>query len=392
MSDFVSTQQPIPDEASLHDQPSRPADTALRRKRRRGTLLFTTAFALAAAGTAGMILHQPIEHRLEPLIQHRFEPLIQHLLHPHPATVAAAGTEIPAPVKPAKVMADNARKPGIATPAGEGHPAGMAVQAPNHAHPATRRHSPTGLIAPAPAPAASSGIDAILALKPVAVPAATDVIPSPAAHPGPAAGTVAGSVAKTGAPAAPAPVVAHAEPAPVTPKPALPANTLVAVPHPLAAARKLVAAPMTATQQVAVLSLVSQMGELVAELRDQNLTLSHEVSALKGELNSRLDAFGRRLNLEEAKSAIALATRPPATVHPAVHPEIFDPKPPAPAARVSPASYHVEAAATGIAILTHDDRSLQVSVGDVVPGVGRVLSITQYGAAWVVHTTHGDIR
>ncbi len=60
--------------------------------------------------------------------------------------------------------------------------------------------------------------------------------------------------------------------------------------------------------------------------------------------------------------------------------------------------YHVEAASLGMAVLG-DANSVPgqgarylVSVGDQVPGVGRVTSITQRGTSWVVQTDHGAIQ
>jgi hypothetical protein len=58
----------------------------------------------------------------------------------------------------------------------------------------------------------------------------------------------------------------------------------------------------------------------------------------------------------------------------------------------------VQAASPGLAMLAEVDRTgdvgnlLQVSIGDEVPGYGKVKSIAQQGAAWVLTAERGTIR
>lgn len=56
-------------------------------------------------------------------------------------------------------------------------------------------------------------------------------------------------------------------------------------------------------------------------------------------------------------------------------------------------AYHVQAAASGIAILQDSSgNSIRVENGETVPGWGIISAITQDGSGWVVHTEHGNIR
>lgn len=186
-------------------------------------------------------------------------------------------------------------------------------------------------------------------------------------------------------------------PAPVTgpvtaPPSASGPATLVAIARPVATARHLVAGPMTPKSEIPVLSLVSQLGVLVAQLRDQNLALTQQVAAMRATMNRRLDSFGRTLNLDQAKSALALAVQPAEAPRAAIHPHIFQSHSTVPAGQISASSYRIEAATPGVAILSHDGHTDEVSVGDAVPGVGRVLAVTEDGTTWVVRTTHGVIR
>ena len=60
--------------------------------------------------------------------------------------------------------------------------------------------------------------------------------------------------------------------------------------------------------------------------------------------------------------------------------------------------YHVQAASFGVAVLRDASAApgqaggRLVTVGDQVPGVGRVTSITPHGTSWVVQTDHGVIQ
>jgi hypothetical protein len=60
--------------------------------------------------------------------------------------------------------------------------------------------------------------------------------------------------------------------------------------------------------------------------------------------------------------------------------------------------YRVQAASPGLALLAEvargggDGAQIQVTVGDVIPGWGKVKSVAQRGMSWVVSTEHGVIE
>jgi len=98
------------------------------------------------------------------------------------------------------------------------------------------------------------------------------------------------------------------------------------------------------------------------------------------------------------------AAEPAASPPPAVPPA---PAPTAPvvltraetALPVGPARrYRVQAASPGLAMLAEIDRGggdgaqLQVTVGDSIPGYGKIKSIAQRGTSWVVTTANGAIQ
>ncbi|MCW8308767.1 hypothetical protein AruPA_17165 [Acidiphilium sp. PA] len=168
--------------------------------------------------------------------------------------------------------------------------------------------------------------------------------------------------------------------------------TLATIAHPVQTATHLVAGPLTPKSEIPVLSLVSQLGVLVAQLRNENEALAHQVATLQATTTRRLDIFSRTLHLDEAKSALALAVQPAQAPRAAIHPHIFQSHSAVPSGKISASSYRIIASSPGVAIISRDGRTDEVSVGDVVPGVGRVVSVTEDGTSWVVNTTHGQIH
>jgi hypothetical protein len=168
--------------------------------------------------------------------------------------------------------------------------------------------------------------------------------------------------------------------------------TLATLAHPVQTATHLVAGPLTPKSEIPVLSLVSQLGVLVAQLRNENEALAHQVATLQATTTRRLDIFSRTLHLDEAKSALALAVQPAQAPRAAIHPHIFQSHSAVPSGKISASSYRIIASSPGVAIISRDGRTDEVSVGDVVPGVGRVVSVTEDGTSWVVNTTHGQIH
>lgn len=151
---------------------------------------------------------------------------------------------------------------------------------------------------------------------------------------------------------------------------------------------------MTPRAQIDVISLVSELGLTVGELRTENAHLVAELAGMRHDMTTQLADFDRRLTFDQAHDRLALA----GAAHPDVHPapdhqsRVFPAPRATPAEHVKPSSYRIEAASPSVAILSHDGQSLEVSVGSAVPGVGQVVAIRQYGADWQVVTTHGMIR
>ena len=169
-------------------------------------------------------------------------------------------------------------------------------------------------------------------------------------------------------------------------------------------------APMTEPQQLQVLQLVTELGTLVRDQRVEISQLRQDQQNLGQRVDSSMADFGRRLSLAEARGAVSAAMGVPTTPIPpaASVPNQADvaPKPPVIKASVqaaappdmTPHRYHVQAASPGLAMLTAldpsggEEQQLPVAPGDTVPGWGKVISISQSGATWVVKTDHGLIQ
>jgi hypothetical protein len=183
-----------------------------------------------------------------------------------------------------------------------------------------------------------------------------------------------------------------------------------ATPSLTAEAVSLTATPMTDQQQLDVLHLVTELGVLVRDQRTKIVSLHDQVVGLSNRMSAQLTDFDRRLSVAEAKGAIDAAMgaadataaasisqagsvgQPAKAVHPTVRSVV--PLAPTPIVR-SVSDYDIQAASPGLAMLSTnggDGGSIQVGVGDIVPGVGRVTSIYQSGTAWVVKTDHGTIQ
>ena len=182
-------------------------------------------------------------------------------------------------------------------------------------------------------------------------------------------------------------------------------------PDPIKVASALRPAPLTAPDQVQVLELVTQMAAMVRDLRAQDASLRSDFAKTSDDTGKRLDDFERRLVLAEARNAVASASAAGAVPSVLVNDAAAAP-PLAPATQVTvtrPAAalpadgngtakrYRVQAASPGLALLAEIDRGggdgaqIQASVGDTIPGYGRVKSVSQHGTTWVVATEHGNI-
>jgi len=195
---------------------------------------------------------------------------------------------------------------------------------------------------------------------------------------------------------------------------------------PVTVAATLQAAPLSTPQQVDVLNVVTELGTLLRNQRAENAQLRDDVQQMRERLDTQLTDYARRLSLAEARGAINAAMgagAPTVSAPSAVMPAsitVTAPMPPpagslprgaktatasvpsvspAPtAAQDAPRRYRVQAASPGLAMLAEVDRTgdagnlLQVSIGDDVPGYGKVKSIAQQGAAWVLTAERGSIR
>lgn len=271
-----------------------------------------------------------------------------------------------------------------------------------------------------------------------APPPTTEVAPIPhaVAAPVPAAVTVAvhGAQAKANAanPAADqVPIVLPLQeagaPAPAASQPVSPAPsatdsvatssaTQVSVPSdPIRQAMHLHAVQMSNEEQVKVLELVTQMATIVRDLKTQNATLRADFAKTSAEDQARISDFARRIDMAEATNAVAAAKGAGGAPDPqglpvqstvavrqarAVSPvAIIRADAALPSAAPEAAKrFRVQAASPGLALLTEiargggDGAQIQVTVGDVIPGWGKVKSLAQRGTSWVVRTEHGVIE
>jgi TolA-binding protein len=89
---------------------------------------------------------------------------------------------------------------------------------------------------------------------------------------------------------------------------------------------------------------------------------------------------------QAAPSEQPAAAKPAATSTPAA---VAPPAPPAQAKRIE--NWSIREVVDGMAVLAGPEGLIGVFSGDVVPGVGRVQSISRRGGRWVVATTRGVI-
>jgi hypothetical protein len=140
-------------------------------------------------------------------------------------------------------------------------------------------------------------------------------------------------------------------------------------------------------------ALVATLGLKVQELGQKDQALAAQLVQADQGFQAQIAALTARVGqLETADSAVIAATTKAASA-PAT--PVESARVPAPALAqptIDPSSYSVEAAAPGLAILACDGSAIQVGVGDMVPGVGKVTSIEPSGTGWTVHTTGGEIE
>lgn len=339
-----------------------------------------------ASGAAGQEAGQP-EEASSPSLP---SPPLSPAARAAPAVPSGAGAGVALAARPAA--------PALPA-AAPSPPDGSAAMEPGMPPPASQAVVP-GLVAPAsppaaPVPAETAGrADAVAPAdtrlqEPAVQGIATQAASAPASNPSPA--IVAGDAAGT----------------PPTPS----------QPDPVAVAIALQPGPMTRSNQIDVLHLVTRLGISVRDLRTENAALRADVKASSDKVDNAVADFERRLALAEGRGAVnaAMGDVDAASDAPA---SPASPSAPAPrSARLSrgpasqpvslqtqaaaaggPARYKVQAASPSLAMLSELDLSggegsqLQVRVGDQLPGYGRVGAIQQQGMAWVVKTDRGTIQ
>jgi hypothetical protein len=155
--------------------------------------------------------------------------------------------------------------------------------------------------------------------------------------------------------------------------------------------------------------------------RIKQAVLTGEVEQLSALTTNRLEDYDRRLSMLEAQTAVfgAMQAGSNGAVEAAIAPAPLVPataaanssnpsgatpaqaSPAVPSATLLPstgpavaAQYHVQAASPGLAMLSvvgGDGSPLEVQVGDIIPGYGKVLGVVQQGDSWVVQTQSGNI-
>ncbi|GLQ64130.1 hypothetical protein JK203_13730 [Gluconobacter cerinus] len=272
--------------------------------------------------------------------------------------------------------------------------------------------------APEPAPVAAPPATADLAEMqtlghPKAAASPPDTATSPKAPP--AAVVATPSAASQSASAQPD---APRTEAPAVVPPAPPAD-------PVKTAQTLQAAPMATQQQIDVLQLVTAEARVIERERGEVEELRQSLAGQRKAEEDRLNDLTRRVSLveanhavtgaensgadeaaqahaaaEKARAALSAAMNKPATVA-----ATSSAAPPAPAAVAGPAPkpewvhhYRIVAASPQLAMIedsaapSGQARQFEVGVGTVIPGYGAVLTISQQGATWVLHTAHGDLN
>jgi hypothetical protein len=214
-------------------------------------------------------------------------------------------------------------------------------------------------------------------------------------------------------------LAASADPAIAPRAPAASAKASLQTPPPaedvVVIARELHPGPMTPKDQVAVLGMVTELATMIGDLRSEAKALRNDMRKSAADNAARLGDLDRRMAMVEARDALVNArdagtTPQPADVTPVPAQALAASSANALPVRLTRADaalpaatpgtltrYKVQAASPGLAMLAQVDRSggdgaqIEVRVGDNLPGYGRVKSIGQKGATWVVTTEHGDI-
>lgn len=206
--------------------------------------------------------------------------------------------------------------------------------------------------------------------------------------------------------------------APAVAPPAPPAD-------PVKTAQTLQAAPMATQQQIDVLQLVTAEARVIERERGEVEELRQSLAGQRKAEEDRLNDLTRRVSLVEANHAVTGAENPGADEAAQAHAAAEKARAALSAAMNKPATaaatssgatpavtavagpapkpawvhhYRIVAASPQLAMIedsaapSGQARQFEVGVGTVIPGYGAVLTISQQGATWVLHTAHGDLN
>lgn len=291
---------------------------------------------------------------------------------------------MPQAVSPQRPPGQSAQ-PMSGAPAGARQPAVQGFDTPRGSDASRPADTQPGLLA---APAPASAADDLRSLKQPGP--STLATPRPQAGPttplAPASGEAAtSSVAPQGKAMA-----ASQAPASVT---AAPASDRMSVP-----------APPDPQDPMDVIGRVTELAGEIAQERQEDADLRHQLAQLLVDTDIRFSEFERRLSQAETGTppvrARAVSERMPATFAPPAIPVAMSSagRPSAPVAAPLPAGarrYEIRAASPGVAVLGTLDGTpavIEIGLGYQVPGYGRVNAIVQKGSAWAVQCERGTIQ
>ncbi|NHO54758.1 hypothetical protein GOB87_12525 [Acetobacter estunensis] len=197
------------------------------------------------------------------------------------------------------------------------------------------------------------------------------------------------------------------------PPPAAPA------PDPVHIAASLQAAPMSDAQQTQVLGLVTEVAHLVEQQREELAQLRARLDIEEKASHDTDHDLTRRVSLLEAGAAVRDARAPRSEAGETRHDDVDRARSAVASARhdaeraddaprevaTAPVSarptwtprYRIVAASPQLAMLEDtaapdgEVARVEAGPGTDLRGLGRILSISQKGTVWVIHTAHGDV-
>lgn len=425
-------------EAAASEIPSpEPRETlapgVLRKRGRRKALLAPAAFLLVVAGSGAAAW--TLREHLVAFPYHEMTAKLRNqltlLMGPAPSPGSASTMPVPANQAPVEVgtKADMAPRTAVAaaTPVA---PAPAIVISPQEVKTALERSEfasyklREAVVSDSPSPVAKP-TEANLATPSVTAPAVTPPASTVSAAPTNAPVLIPAPVVPSTAPAANLAVVGGVAEPPVaevganktsSPPAAAPAVTAASVKprDAVQTAIELHPAPMAPKEIVNTAGLVRELG---AQLEETRLRVSQQtatIAELKEQIETRITDFDTRLSLAEAGAALVRSAKA-GTPQPNISPTSVahtatatsrTPTSPTTVTTTAPAvpvtrsikDYRIQGASPGMVVLNVINPSpgeapaLFLSLGEQVPGLGRLKSVQQRGTAWVAQTDAGLIQ